>query len=125
LPQIVVQIDRDEVARYGLNVSDVNNVINTAFAGKSAGLVFEGERRYDLVVRLDSAHRQSIEDVRNIFITTPRGDQIPLKQLAKVEFQLAPNQIQREDARRRITVAFNVRGRDVESVVRELQEKID
>lgn len=125
LPQIVVQINRDEVAKYGLNVTDVNNVINTAFAGRSAGLVFEGERRYDLVVRLDSAHRQTIENVQNIFITSARGDQIPLKQLAQVEFKLGPNQIQREDAKRRITVAFNVRGRDVASVVEELQGKID
>jgi heavy metal efflux system protein len=125
LPQIVVGINRDEVAKYGLNVSDVNSVINTAFAGQSAGLVFEGERRYDLVVRLDSANRQTIEDVQNIFITSPQGQQIPLKQLAQVEFKLGPNQIQREDAKRRITVAFNVRGRDVESVVEELQEKMN
>jgi cobalt-zinc-cadmium resistance protein CzcA len=125
LPQIVVKINRDEVAKYGLNVTDVNNVINTAFAGKSAGLVFEGERRYELVVRLDSAHRQTIENVQNIFITSRKGDQIPLKQLAQVEFKLGPNQIQREDAKRRITVAFNVRGRDVASVVKEVQQKID
>ena len=125
LPQIVVQINRDEVAKYGLNVTDVNDVINTAFAGKPAGLVFEGERRYDLSVRLDSAHRQNIENVQNIFITSPKGVQIPLKQLAQVEFKLGPNQIQREDAKRRITVAFNVRGRDVESIVEELQGKIE
>ena len=125
LPQIVVQINRDEVAKYGLNVTDVNNVINTAFAGKPAGLVFEGERRYDLTVRLDSVHRQTIENVQNIFITSPKGVQIPLKQLALVEFKLGPNQIQREDAKRRITVAFNVRGGDVESIVEALQEKIE
>lgn len=125
LPQIVVQINRDEVAKYGLNVTDVNDVINTAFAGKPAGLVFEGERRYDLTVRLDSAHRQTIENVQNIFITSPKGVQIPLKQLAQVEFKLGPNQIQREEAQRRITVAFNVRGRDVESIVEELQKKIE
>ena len=125
LPQIVVQINRDEVAKYGLNVTDVNNVINTAFAGKPAGLVFEGERRYDLTVRLDSVHRQTIENVQNIFITSPKGVQIPLKQLAQVEFKLGPNQIQREDAKRRITVAFNVRGGGVESIVEALQEKIE
>jgi heavy metal efflux system protein len=125
LPQIVVNINRDEVAKYGLNVDDVNEVINTAFAGQSAGLVFEGERRYDLTVRLDSANRQTIDDVRNIFIATPKGEQIPLKQLADVEFKLGPNQIQRENAQRRITVAFNVRGRDVASVVKEIQQKIE
>lgn len=125
LPQIVVEINRDEVAKYGLNVSDINQVINTAFAGQSAGLVFENERRYDLTVRLSSDHRQSIEDVQNVFVTSPRGDQIPLKQLANVELKVGPNQIQREDAKRRIIVAFNVRGRDVASVVNEIQTRID
>ena len=124
LPQIVVDINRDEVAKYGLDIESVNQTISTAFAGQSAGLVFENERRYDLTVRLASESRQSIEDVSNLFITSPSGEQIPLKQLANVEFKIGPNQIQREDAKRRITVAFNVRGRDVASVVEEIQEKI-
>jgi cobalt-zinc-cadmium resistance protein CzcA len=124
LPQIVITINRDEVAKYGLNIADINQVINTAFAGQAAGLVFEGERRYDLTVRLSSQSRQSIEDVRNLFISSPKGEQIPLKQLADVEFKIGPNQIQREDAKRRIIVGFNVRGRDVESIVEELQQKI-
>lgn len=124
LPQIVVNINRDEVAKYGMNIEDINQVINTAFAGQSAGLVFEGEKRFDLTVRLLAENRQSIEDVRNAFVTTPSGDQIPLKQLADVEFKIGPNQIQREDAKRRIIVAFNVRGRDVSSIVKEIQSKI-
>lgn len=124
LPQIVIDINRDEVAKYGLDVESINATINTAFAGQSAGLVFENERRYDLTVRLALENRQSIEDVSNLFITSPTGDQIPLKQLANVEFRIGPNQIQREDAKRRITVAFNVRGRDVASVVKEIQDKI-
>ena len=110
LPQIVININRDEVAKYGLNIEAINQAINTAFAGQSAGLVFENEQRYDLVVRLAAENRQSIEDVSNIFITAPSGEQIPLKQLAKVEFKIGPNQIQREDAKRRIIVGFNVRG---------------
>jgi cobalt-zinc-cadmium resistance protein CzcA len=125
LPQIVVNINRNEVAKYGLNVEAINQAINAAFAGQSAGLVFEGERRYDLTVRLASQSRQSIEDVRNLFITSPSGEQIPLKQLADVEFVIGPNQIQREDAKRRIIVGFNVRGRDVASIVEEIQEKIE
>jgi len=125
LPQIVVQINRDEVAKYGLDIASINQAVNAAFAGGAAGLVFEGERRYDLVVRLSSQNRQSIEDVRNLFITSPKGRQIPLKQLADVEFKIGPNQIQREDAKRRIIVGFNVRGRDVASVVEEVQQKID
>ena len=124
LPQIVININRDEVAKYGMNIEDINQAINTAFAGQSAGLVFEGERRYDLTVRLRSDNRQSIEDVRNVFVTSPSGNQIPLKQLADVEFKIGPNQIQREDAKRRIIVAFNVRGRDVSSIVKEIQAKV-
>lgn len=124
LPQIVININRDEVAKYGLDIESINQTINTAFAGQSAGLVFEGERRFDLAVRLASQNRQSIEDVRNLFITAPSGDQIPLKQLADVAFRIGPNQIQRENAQRRITVAFNVRGRDVASIVDEIQNKI-
>jgi cobalt-zinc-cadmium resistance protein CzcA len=125
LPQIVVDINRKEVAKYGLNIEDINQVINTSFAGQSAGLVFENEQRYDLVVRLGSENRQSIEDVSNVFVTAPSGEQIPLKQLANIEFKIGPNQIQREDAKRRIIVGFNVRGRDVGSVVKEIQSKID
>lgn len=125
LPQIVININRDEVAKYGLNIEDINQAVNTAFAGQSAGLVFEGERRYDLTVRLSLASRQSIEDVRNLFITSPSGEQIPLKQLAGIDFVIGPNQIQREDAKRRIIVGFNVRGRDVASVVEEIQAKIE
>ena len=125
LPQIVVNINRDEVAKYGLNVEDINNTLSTAFAGQSAGMVYEGEKRFDLVLRLKNENRQEIEDVRNLFITAPNGNQVPLLQLAEVEFKLGPNQIQREDAKRRIIVGFNVRGRDVASIVKELQQKID
>lgn len=125
LPQIVATINRDETAKYGLNISDINQAINTAFAGQSAGLVYEGEKRFDLVVRLGMQSRQNIEDVRNLFITSPSGNQIPLKQLADVEFKVGPNQIQREDAKRRIIVGFNVRGRDVASIVTELQQRIE
>lgn len=124
LEQILVKLDRDQIAKYGLNVSDVNRVINTAFAGQSTGQVFEGERRFDLVVRLAADKRQSIDDVRNIYVSTPMGQQIPLSQLADVRMEQAPNQIQRDNTRRRITLGFNVRGRDVESIVQELQKKV-
>lgn len=125
LPQIVVNINRDEIAKYGLNIATVNEIISTAFAGHSAGIVYEGERRFDLVVRLSEQSRQRIEDVQNLFIPAPNGNQIPLSQLANVEFRMGPNQIQREDAKRRIIVGFNVRGRDVASVVEEIQQKIE
>ncbi len=125
LPQIVIKINRDEVAKYGLNIATVNQTINTAFAGQSAGLVYEEEKRFDLVVRLSSQSRQGIEDVSNLFITTNTGNQVPLSQIAEVDFKIGPNQIQREDAKRRIIVGFNVRGRDVASVVEEIQQKIE
>ncbi|OOQ57349.1 CusA/CzcA family heavy metal efflux RND transporter [Mucilaginibacter pedocola] len=124
LPQIVVDIDRDKVAQYGLSVATLNMAINAAFAGQSAGLVYEGERRYDMVVRLSNQNRQNIDDVKNLYVTAPNGNQVPLEQLADVRFQIGPNQIQREDTKRRIVVGLNVRGRDIQSVVTEIQQKI-
>lgn len=125
LPQIYIKLNRDQIARYGLNVTDINNAINSAFAGGTAGTVFEGQRRFDLVVRLAARDRSSIEDVKRLFVTSATGENIPLEQVADVSLQLGPNQIQREDAKRRIIVGFNVRGRDIASVVKELQQKID
>ncbi|MBF9219473.1 CusA/CzcA family heavy metal efflux RND transporter [Hymenobacter ruricola] len=125
LPQIVVQLDRNRLARFGLNVADVNRTVQTAFAGETAGQVFEQERRFDLVLRLRPDLRKDINSVRRLFIAAPNGQQVPLEQVANVELREGPNQIQRDDARRRISVAFNVRGRDVASVVQELQGKID
>ena len=129
LSQILVKLDRNQIAKFGLNVSDVNRVINTAFAGQAAGQVYEGEKRYDLVVRLAADKRQSIDDVRNVYVSTPTGpdcqtQQIPLGQLAQVSLIQSPNQIQRDNTHRRITLGFNVRGRDVESIVTELQSLV-
>lgn len=125
LPQIVVSYHRDQIARFGLNIEDINRTINTAFAGQSAGIVYEGEKRYDLVVRMDKQNRAGLEDVAALYITAPDGNQVPLDQVADISLKTGPNQIQRDDAKRRITVGFNVRGRDVESIVEELQQKID
>lgn len=125
LPQIVIKLNRDKIAQFGLNVEDINRTISAAFAGGSAGLVYEGEKRFDLVVRLEKAGRQSIEDVKGLFVMATDGNQIPLEQVADISLQLGPNQIQREDAKRRIIVGFNTRGRDISSVVKEIQGKID
>ena len=125
LPQINVEYDRTRLAGYGLDVETVNDVLSTAFAGKAAGLVFEDERRFDLVVRLDSVHRADIDDVNNLMVSTPSGTQIPLSQLADIRYELGPAQISREQGQRRIVVGFNVSGRDVESVVEEIQSKLD
>lgn len=124
--QILIKYKRDEIAKFGMSIEDINMAINTAFAGQSSGLVYEGEKRFDMVVRLENEARTSIEDIQNLFVTTPNLKQIPLEQIANIGFDdKAPTQIQRDDAKRRITIGFNVRGRDVESVVNELKEKID
>lgn len=125
LPQINVEYDRTRIANYGLNIEDVNNALSTAFAGKSTGQVFENERRFDLVVRLDSLNRTNIDDVNNLMITTNTGAQIPLSQVANVSYKLGPAQISREQGKRRIVIGFNVKGRDVESVVKDIQAKLD
>ncbi|GAB2545381.1 CusA/CzcA family heavy metal efflux RND transporter [Rufibacter soli] len=125
LPQIVVDINRSQIAKFGLDVETVNQALNAAFAGQSAGMVYEGDRRFELVVRLLQEQRKDIASVRQLYVTAPNGVQVPLEQLADIEYRQGPNQIQREDAQRRIIVGFNVRGRDIASVVKEVQQKID
>lgn len=125
LPQIVIEYDRAALARYQLSVAEVNRVVQTAFAGQSAGMIYENERRFDLVVRMDAAKRTDIADVQRLLLNTPNGTQVPLYAVAKVEVKEGPNQIQREDAKRRIVVGFNTRGRDVQSIVEELGNKVD
>lgn len=124
LPQINVEYDRTRLANYGINVEDVNNVVSTAFAGKTTGQVFENERRFDLVVRLDSTYRTDIDDVSNLMIPTNTGNQIPLSQVANISYKLGPAQISREASKRRIVIGFNVSGRDVQSVVEDIQQKL-
>ncbi len=125
IPQILISYNRNTIAQYGLNITDVNRVVNMAFAGQSTGMLYEGEKRFDVVVRLKGDLKKDLKDVQNLLIPTPRGTQIPLNQLADVQIKEGPNQIQREDAKRRIVVGFNVRGRDVQSIVKELQDKVD
>ncbi len=124
MPQINVEYDRTRLANYGINVEDVNNVVSTAFAGKTTGQVFENERRFDLVVRLDSTYRTDIDDVSNLMIPTNTGNQIPLSQVANISYKLGPAQISREASKRRIVIGFNVSGRDVQSVVEDIQQKL-
>jgi len=125
LPQIAIKYNRSQMANYGLSVEDVNHMVSTAFAGGKAGVVYENERRFDLVVRLDSAHRSNIDDVRNLFVPVAGGMQIPLSQVADINMELGPAQISREGGKRRIVIGFNVKDRDVQSVVKEIQEKLD
>ena len=125
LPQLIITYKRNIIAQYGLNISDINKVVNTAFAGQSTGQVFEDEKRFDLVVRLAGENRQELEDVQNLLIPTPQGTQIPLYHVADVSIKESVNQIQRDDAKRRIIVGFNVHRRDVQSIVKDLQTRID
>ncbi|MEN9913711.1 MAG: hypothetical protein RL528_444 [Bacteroidota bacterium] len=125
LPQLIVTYNRNQIAQYGLNIQDINKVVNTSFAGQSSGLVYEDEKRFELVVRLAGENRQELEDVQNLLIPTPQGTQIPLYQIADVSIQESVNQIQRDDAKRRIIVGFNVGNRDVQSIVNDLQTQIE
>jgi len=124
MPQITIRYNRNALAQYGLDISAVNKTVNTALAGQSAGMVFEGEKRFELVVRLSGERKKNLEDIRNLLVAAPDGSQIALYQLAEVKIQNGPNQIQREDAKRRIVVGFNIAGRDVQTIVNELQAKV-
>ncbi|MBX2817376.1 MAG: CusA/CzcA family heavy metal efflux RND transporter [Saprospiraceae bacterium] len=123
-PQITVEYDRDLVALYGLNIQDLNATVQMAFAGMKAGVVYEEEAKYDLVVRLMPDYRKSTKDIDNLYVPLPTGNQIPLAQIATIGYDDGPAQISRENGSRRITVGFNVRGRDVESVVKDLESVI-
>ena len=124
LPQMRVTYNRQKLAQYGLKVSDLNMILRASFAGGVAGQVYEGERRYDLVLRLDSLHRAGLTNLRDLYVDTPGGQKIPLDEVATVAYRNAPIQISRDDARRRINIGINVRGRDVQSLVREIQAKL-
>jgi cobalt-zinc-cadmium resistance protein CzcA len=125
LPQVVIKYKKQAIASYGLNISDVNRVLRASFAGEVAGQIYENERRFDLVLRLNKENRDDLTDLKELMLTTADGKNIPLDQVAEVVIEEGPNQVQREDAKRRISVAFNVRDRDIQSVVEEVQSKID
>lgn len=125
LPQITVRYNKDKLALYGLNIGDLNRVIRIGFAGEAAGSVYEGEKRFDLVVRLEADSRQDISNLKSLFVTLPSGNQIPLEQVADIKYEDGPMQISREDGKRRIVVGFNVRGKDVKGVVEQIQAKLD
>jgi len=125
LPQITIDYNRDKLAQYGLKINQLNKVVQAAFAGGKAGVIFEGEKRFDLVVRLQKENRQSIEDIQNLFINLPNGSQIPLREIADVSYEPGPMQISRDNTNRRTYVGINIRDRDVKSVVEDIQAKLD
>ncbi|MEY2834678.1 MAG: hypothetical protein RLZZ557_340, partial [Bacteroidota bacterium] len=125
LPQVVIRYKKNAIAAYGLNITDVNRLVRTSLAGETAGQIYENERRFDLVMRLKEQSRNDLEDIGALTITNEQGLLIPLSQVADIVIEEGPNQIQREDAKRRITVAFNVRDKDIQTVVEEVQQKVD
>ena len=125
LPQMSVQYNRGKVAYYGLSIEDLNRYLTMAFGGAATGVVFEGEKRFDLVVRLLPEYRRDIEHIRNLPVSLPNGSQVPLSELADIRYSTGPAKISRDDTRRRVVVSVNVRNRDLESVVNEIEEILD
>ena len=125
LAQIQVEYNRDRLAQYGLSVTEVNRVLRTAFAGSQAGVVFDEEKRIGLVVRLDKDYRNNLNDIKNLTVALPDGHQIPFEQLADVSIKSGPAQVSRENTKRRITIGFNVRKRDVKSVINDVTARIE
>jgi len=124
-PQLMIKIDRQAIARYGINVSDVQEVIRAAVGGETAGQVFEGIRRYDIMVRYREDYRNTPDAIRQIVIESPDGALIPLQDLATVEELVGPRQITREDNQRFISISCNVVDRDIGSFVKEAQKAIE
>ncbi|MDV7187739.1 CusA/CzcA family heavy metal efflux RND transporter [Lutibacter sp. TH_r2] len=125
LPQMTIVYNRNKLAQYGLQINNLNKMVQSAFAGGNAGVIFEGEKRFDLVVRLNAQNRKDITDVQNLFINLPSGAQIPLREVAEISYKAGPMQISRDNTNRRTYVGINVRGRDVKSLVTELKSKLD
>lgn len=121
---LVIDIDRAAIARYGLNASDVNDTIEMAIAGKSATEIYEGERRFQAIVRLPASYRSHIDDIKQIMVLSPSGPRVPLEDLASIRVQEGPAQINRDMAKRRIVVGINVQGRDLGGYVAELQRTV-
>ncbi len=123
-PYLTVNIDRSKIARYGLNISDVQSVIEIAVAGKSASQFYEENRNFDITVRLPEEKRNSLDAIKNLLVTTKSGMNIPLTQLADVKMTEGPVQISRQDGIRRIGIEMNVSGRDIGGFVAEAKQKI-
>lgn len=125
LPQIRVDYNREKIAYYGLNIKELNSNLSTAFGGEMAGTVFEGEKRFDLVVRFHKNNRADIDDIKQLYVPLPNGNQIPLDEIAGISYAEGPAKISRENTRRRVVVSVNVRNRDLQSVVQDIRSAID
>ncbi|MCM4167074.1 Multidrug resistance protein MdtC [Arenibacter antarcticus] len=125
LPQMTVVYNRAKMAQYGVTINKLNDYVSAAFAGEKAGVIFEGEKRFDVVIRLAEGFRQDINSLKNLYIDLPNGAQVPLKEVADISYKPGPMQISRDNTSRRISVGVNVRGRDVKSMVEEIQQKLE
>ncbi len=125
LPQMSVIYKRNKVAHYGLDMQTLNSYLAMAFGGESSGSVFEGEKRFDLVVRLQKENRMDIENIQQLMIPLPNGNQIPMEELADISFSEGPAKISRENTHRMMSVSVNVRNRDLQSVVEDIQSRIE
>ncbi len=124
LPQVNVRYSHERMARYGINVDDVNNVVESSYAGATAGSVYEGERKFDIVIRIDNAERNA-KRLADLAIPLPGGGFVPLSQIADIVYEPAPAQVSHENGARRIYVGFNVKGRDVQGTVKDIQALLD
>lgn len=125
LPQLQIKIDREKIARYGINVEDINEVIETALGGKQAGVIFEGDRKFDIVIKYDDEYKKNINAVKNVLVSSSTGLKLPLSELADIEFEDGYSEISRDDGKRRILVQCNVRGKDIETFISELKAGIN
>ena len=125
LPVLQIEIDRVAIARYGINVADVQEVIQSAIAGTEATTVLEGFMRFGLVVRFPAEVRSDAAAIGNLLVASPSGEKVPLAQLARITSEEGPAEVSRENGQRRITVEVNVRGRDIGSFVNEARERVD
>ncbi len=125
LPQMIVDYKREKLAYYGLSTEELNTQLSMAFGGAVAGKIFEGEKRFDMVVRFQEEFRAGIENIRQLSVALPNGTQIPLEQLASIEYTTGPARISRDNTHRRVVVSINVRNRDLESVVKDIQAKVE
>ena len=122
---LTIDIDRQAIARYGINVADVNDLIETAFGGNEVGQLFEGQRRFGIVVRYPAAYRDSLEAIRNTTLRTSDGTLVPLSAVARIGLLDSPPTISRESGQRRVVVGANVSGRDLGGFVQEVQRRVD
>ncbi len=123
LPQLVIKYNRKKIAQYGLNISQLNSIIRTAYAGEKAGVIFEGERKFDIVVRMDTTLRKEL-NLNKLSIPTTEYGIIPFREVANISYIEGPVQIARDETKRRVTIGINVRNRDVQSLIKEIDEKL-